>query len=163
MNPNQPIERRQPKPRAGRRAGNTMVQAALVLPVVLMFLLGATEYGRFLMINEVFTVAAREGAEYAAKHTDPIVLGGTTYGNATSDVTTQVSTYLAGMTLNSQSVTVFQSDNAGNNLGTWSSTSAGGYVGVQITGTYQFALPNLLFLPSTTTLTFKAVALCEGN
>ena len=51
-----------------RRAGQTLVEAALVLPVVLLFLLGIMEYGRFLMFEHVFNNAVRAGAVYAAKH-----------------------------------------------------------------------------------------------
>jgi Flp pilus assembly protein TadG len=149
--------------RRRQRRGATLVEAALVLPMLLLFFIGVTEYGRYLMTNDIFNIAAKEGAAYAAKHTDPIVLGGTTYGNGTSDVTNVVNSFLGGLTLSGQSTQVYMSDSLGNNLGTWTSATAGQYVCVKITGTYTFAANALLFLPSSVPLTFQSVVLCEGN
>jgi hypothetical protein len=115
------------------------------------------------MTNDVFNIAAREGAEYAAKHTDPIVIGGTTYGNGTSDVTGVVNSMLGGQQLSGQNIQVFMSDSVGNNLGAWTSAVAGQYVCVKITGTYSFAANTLLFLPTSLPLTFQSVSRCEGN
>lgn len=149
--------------RCRRRRGSTLVEAAIVLPLLLLMFIGVTEYGRYLMTNDVFNIAAKEGAEYAAKHTAPIVLGGTTYGNATSDVTNVVNSFLGGQQLQAQSVQVYLSDSLGNNVGTWTSATAGQFVCVKITGTYNFAVNSLLSLPSSVPLTFQSVVLCEGN
>jgi Flp pilus assembly protein TadG len=146
-----------------RRRGSALVEAALVLPWVLLFLLGIMEYGRYLMTLHLFTNAVTMGAAYAAKHTDSIYLNGSSYGNANSNVTTIVSNALAGQTLSGQAINVFESDALGNNVGTWTSAQAGQYVCVQITGTYQFMVPKLLGLPSTITPTFQCVRLSEGN
>jgi Flp pilus assembly protein TadG len=140
-----------------------MVQAALVLPLVLLFFIGVTEYGRYLMTVDIFNIAAKEGAEYAAKHTDPIVIGGTTYGNATSNVTTVITDLLGGLQLSGQNIQVYMSDSLGNNLGTWTSATAGQYVCVNITGTYNVTVNSMLFLPTSLPLTFQSVVLCEGN
>lgn len=149
--------------RRHRRHGAVVVEAAIVLPLMLMFLLGIMEFGRYFMTVQLFNNAVREGAEYAVKHTDPVVLGGTTYGNATTDVTNVVTSFLAGQTLTSQSTQVYLSDSLGNNIGTWTNATAGQYVCVQITGTYKFALTSFLKLPSTVSLTFRAVMRSEGN
>ena len=149
--------------RGNRRTGAVLVEAALVLPVVLLFLLGIMEYGRFLMTFHVFTNAVTAGAAYAAKHTESIYLNGTSYGNANSNVTTIVTNALAGQQLSGQTISVYESDAVGNNVGAWTSAQAGQYVCVQITGTYQFMIPKLLGLPSTTTQTFQCVRLSEGN
>jgi Flp pilus assembly protein TadG len=146
-----------------RRRGSALVEAALVLPWVLLLLLGIMEYGRYLMTLHLFTNAVTLGASYAAKHTDSIYLNGSTYGNANSNVTTIVTNALAGQSLSGQSINVFESDALGNNVGTWTSAQAGQYVCVQITGTYQFMVPKLLSLPSTVTPTFQCVRLSEGN
>jgi Flp pilus assembly protein TadG len=146
-----------------RRRGTALVEAALVLPLVLLFLLGIMEYGRYLMTLHLFTNAVTSGASYAAKHTDSIYLNGSSYGNANSNVTTIVTNALCGQSLSGQAVNVYQSDALGNNLGTWTSAQAGQYICVQITGTYQFMVPKLLGLPSTTTPTFQCVRLSEGN
>jgi Flp pilus assembly protein TadG len=149
--------------RARRRRGAVLVEAGLVLPLVLMFLLGITEFGRYFMTMQVFTNAARVGAEYASKHTSPIVIGGVTYGNATSDVQNAVTSSLGGQQLTGQSITVFASDQSGNNVGTWTSAEAGEYVCVQITGTYTFSVPKMLSLPSSMSMTFQSVMGSEGN
>ena len=44
-----------------RRTGRSAVEAMLVLPVVITFLFGILEYGRYVMTMQVLTNAAREG------------------------------------------------------------------------------------------------------
>ena len=149
--------------RRTRRAGAVLVEAAIVLPLVILFILGLLEYSRYLMTLHVVTNAATVGATYAARHTDPIYFNGTTYGNATSNVTTIVTNALAGQQLAGQTISVFESDALGNNLGTWTSAQADQYVCVQITGTYSFMLPTLFGLPSTPSQTFQSVKVSEGN
>jgi Flp pilus assembly protein TadG len=143
--------------------GAVLVEAALVLPLVLLFIFGLMEYSRYLMTLHVFTNAASAGAAYAARHTSPIVLNGTTYGNANSDVVNVVNAALASQQLTGQNTAVYLSDAVGNNLGTWTNAQAGQYVCVQITGTYTFMLPQLLGLPSSMTQTYRSVKPSEGN
>ena len=108
--------------------------------------------------------AASEGAAYASRHTSPIVLNGTTYGNGTSDVLNVVNSALSGVQLTGQTISVYLSDGLGNNLGTWTNAQAGQYVCVQITGTYTFSLPTkMLCLPASMPMTFQAVRRSEGN
>ena len=108
--------------------------------------------------------AASEGAAYASRHTSPIVINGTTYGNGNSDVLNVVNGALSGVQLSSQNVSVYLSDSLGNNLGTWTNAQAGQYVCVQITGTYYFNLPTAMIgLPSSMPMTFQAVRRSEGN
>ncbi len=52
---------RRRKTRTARR-GTAAVEAALVLPMTLLFLLGIIEYGRYVMTLQVVTNAARSGA-----------------------------------------------------------------------------------------------------
>jgi len=150
-------------PSRSRRRGAAAVEAALVLPVVVLFLFGIFEYGRYLMFLQIFTNAAREGAHYALAHTDPITIAGTTSGNATSDVTNAVNKALAGQQLTSQNVQVFASDSLGNNLGTWTNGQAGQSVCVRITGNYPVILPNLLHLASSIPVVAQCVMRSEGN
>jgi Flp pilus assembly protein TadG len=146
-----------------KRRGAAAIEAALVLPVVVLFLFGILEYGRYLMFLQVFTNAAREGAHYALAHTDPITISGTTFGNATSDVTNAVNKALAGQQLTGQNVQVYASDSLGNNLGTWTSGQAGQSVCVRITGNYPVMLPKLLHLGSSIPVVAQAVMRSEGN
>jgi Flp pilus assembly protein TadG len=146
-----------------RRAGGLVVEAALVLPLVLLFLIGTMEYGRYLMTVQLFSNAAREGAEYAAKHTTAIVLDGVVYGNAASDVTGVVTSCLGGQQLSDQSILVYKSDSVGNSLGAWTDAQAGEYICVRITGTYLFSAPALFFLPNSLAVSIQAVKRSEGN
>ena len=70
-----------------RRRGSLTVEMAMVLPLVLAFILAIFEYGRYIFTVQLFNNAAREGTRYAVAHLQPVTLGGVTYGNATSDVT----------------------------------------------------------------------------
>ena len=153
---------RRTSPRSKRRAA-AAIEAALVLPVVVLFLFGIFEYGRYLMFLQIFTNAAREGAHYALAHTDPITIAGTTSGNATSDVTNAVNKALAGQQLANQNVQVYASDSLGNNLGTWTSGQAGQSVCVRITGNYPVMLPKLLHLANSIPVVAQAVMRSEGN
>lgn len=144
-------------------SGAAVVETAFVLPLVLLFVLGIMEYGRYILIMQVVTNAAREGCRYAVTHTQPVTLGGTTTGNATSDVTNKVTTYLAGQQLTSQNVQVYQSDSQGNNIGAWNGATTGQLVCVQITGNFQITVPKLLSFPNSISVQTKSVMLCEGN
>ena len=151
------------KPRPGSRRASTVVETAFVLPLVLLFALGIMEYGRYILVLQLVTNAAREGCRYAVTHTQPVTIGGTTTGNATSDVTNKVSSYLAGQQLTSQNIQVYQSDSQGNNLGAWTGATIGQYVCVQISGNFQITVPKLLSFPNSISVQTKSVMLCEGN
>ncbi len=45
--------------------GQSLVELALVLPVAVVLVLGAVEFGRFFMVRQVVVTAAREGARMA--------------------------------------------------------------------------------------------------
>jgi Flp pilus assembly protein TadG len=149
---------------ANRRArGATTVETALVLPIVLLFMFGIFEYGRYFMTMQLLNNAAREGARYAIAHLQPVTLGPTTYGNSTSDVTNVINGITAGVTLNNQAINVYASDAQGNNLGTWTSAIAGQSVTVQITGDFRFMTAAFLNLPSTIAVDIKSAMDAEGN
>jgi Flp pilus assembly protein TadG len=146
-----------------QRRGGAAVEAAIVLPIIFIFLFGIFEYGRYVMMRQILTNAAREGARYAQIHTQPVTVGGVTSGNATSDVTNVVNRALAGQGLQGQSITIYAADAQGNNIGTWTNTQAGQSVAVQITGNYRAILPSLLFMPSSIPVTARAVMRSESN
>ena len=145
------------------RRGGTLVETAIVLPLCLLFILGVFEYSRYLMVLHLCTNAAREGCRYATSHTEPVTVGGVTSGNTTADVTNTVTAFLAGQSLASQSIQVYESDSLGNNLGTWTNAAAGQYVCVKITGNFTPAIPNFLFMPSSLPIQSQSVMACEGN
>ncbi len=52
------------------RSGATLVETALVLSLLLLFLFGIFEYSRFLLVNQMLANAARDGARYASTNVD---------------------------------------------------------------------------------------------
>jgi Flp pilus assembly protein TadG len=70
---------------AEERRGAATVEMAVVLPVFVTIMLGMIEFGRALMVGQLVTNAAREGARLA-------VINGT----VNTDVSTQVKTFLQG-------------------------------------------------------------------
>ena len=146
-----------------RRWGGSVVEAAVVLPIVLMVLMGILEYGRYIMTLQVLTNAAREGAHYALAHTEPFTLQSVTYGNATSDVINEVNRFSAGQKLSGQTVEVYASDIQGNSVGTWTDTAAGEPICVKISGTYNFMIPKLLSLPNSVPISVQSIMRSEGN
>lgn len=146
-----------------RRRGASVVEAAFVLPLVIMFLLGILEYGRYVMTLQVLTNAAREGAHYALAHTEPVTIQGVTYGNATSDVVAVVNQASGGQTLTGQTIQVYASDSTGTNQGAWTDAGVGQSICVKISGTYNFLVPQMLYLPVSVPVTAQAVMRSEGN
>jgi Flp pilus assembly protein TadG len=151
------------QPKRNQRRGGAVVEAALVLPMIIMFLFGILEYGRYIMTLQVMTNAAREGARFALAHTQPVTVGGTTYGNATSDVSAVVNKALAGQSLQGQNVQIYASDSLGNNIGSWNSAQAGDLVCVRITGNYKSVITTLLHLSPTIPVTVQAAMRSESN
>jgi len=157
--------------RPRRRAAAALVEAAVVLPIVLLFVMGLFEYGRYFLMVHVCSNAVSAGVAYACKHTSPIVITGTTYGDAVSDVTNVVNANLGTQQLANPTVKVYLSDalgnavadSAGNNPGLFTYAGIGQYVCVQLSGSYTFIPSTMLGLPSTSTKTFTAVRRSEAN
>jgi Flp pilus assembly protein TadG len=147
----------------GGRHGSVTVETALVLPLVLLFILGVFEYGRYAMTVQLFDNAAREGVRYAITHLQPVTLDGTTYGNSTSDITSIVSGVTPGVTLGGQNIELYASDDLGNNLGNWTDAQPGQSITLKITGTYQVAVTAFLNLPSQIPVVAQATMNAESN
>ena len=154
-----------------KRAGAALVEAAFVLPVVILFIMGLFEYGRYYLMVHVCYNAVSAGAAYACKHTSPIVISGTTYNNGSADVINVVNANLGSQQLASPTTTVYLSDalgnaiadSAGNNPGLFTYASVGQYICVKLTGTYTFVPAAMLGLPTTKTETFMTVRRSEAN
>lgn len=144
------------------RRGGAIVETAFVLPLMLLFLFGIMEYGRYLLVLQMATNAAREACRYAVTHTKPVTLAGVTEGCTTSDVQNVAAKFLSAP-LQSQQINVFQSDSQGNSAGSWNGATPGQYVCVQITGSFQITVPSLLSFPSSIPVQGQSVMLCEGN
>jgi Flp pilus assembly protein TadG len=133
------------------------VEAGIVLPVFLMLLMGVFEYSRFLMVRNLTDNAAREGARYAVVHT---------YDKTTAQIQSYVQGMFAGQQgqLGSLSIQVFEANpTTGQNVDVWTNAAFGECIMVQITGTYQPALPKLLLMSSTIPVKAQAMMRCEAN
>ncbi len=131
--------------------------------MVVIFLFGIMEYGRYVMTLQMMTNAAREGAHYALTHTQPVTIAGTTYGNATSDVTNIINKALVGHSLSGQNVQIYAADSLGNNAGLWTDTQVGQSVCVRITGNYRMLLASMFYLPSNIPVVAQCVMRSESN
>jgi Flp pilus assembly protein TadG len=146
-----------------KRRAASLVEFAFVVPVLLMFLMGVFEYGRFLFTLQLVNNAAREGARYAAVNITT---------DTTSGVQTYVDNYLAGQGATqyvgytaSSNISVYMADpTTGQNTGTsWQSAGWGNGIGVTVSGTYQPVVPGLLKLAGSMTLTGTCVVTVEAN
>jgi len=103
--------------RAGRKSerGATLVEFALILPILITLLFGVVEFGRLLNAQVVVTSATREGARYAS------------LGSSAATVTSQVKASCPTLDPTKITVTV---------------TNAGGTSGTPVTVrvTYEFTL-----------------------
>ena len=78
-----------------RRRGAAMIEFALCLPILLILFFGIIEIGRALMVHQILTNGAREGARLA------IIPGSTD-----AQVTAAINTYMANAGINGHSQTV---------------------------------------------------------
>jgi Flp pilus assembly protein TadG len=173
------LQRRTPPPTA--RRGATLVEAAFVLCLALLFLFAIMEYARYLMVLDVANNAAREGARYAVVSTGN--------GTTSSQVVSVVTSKMAGVDSQIQgyTVSVFAVDPTGiyttsSNTynypptlqklsgSNWNDAQFGGGIAVQIKGTYQPIFTAIPFMTkfnipilSSTPVTATAVMGSEAN
>lgn len=153
----------QKRAHGGRRAA-TLVEAAFVISLALLFLFGIFEYGRYVMTLQAVENAAREGARYAIAHTNDAT---------TADVENKVKDKLGGIENN---LTGFQitvsglalrpqdsSVTAGSALTDWTNASPSDGVSVQVTGNFNPVLPTFLRMSSTLPVNVRSVMYSEGN
>jgi Flp pilus assembly protein TadG len=145
------------------RHGTTLVQTAITLPMMLLFLWGIVEYSKYvtmLLVNN----AAREGCRYAVMQSNTVVISGVTYGNADSDVKNLVTNCLGRVARMSQSTSVYGSDSLGNSNGiTWQNTRSGQWITVKISGSVNSLLPTFLHMPRSFSVAAESVMRSEGN
>ncbi len=119
--------------RGKRRRGAAVVEFAVVAPVFFILVFGMIEYGRAVMVEQILTNAAREGARVA-------ILTTATNTNVTSTVTT----YLSNASITGATVTVSPNPPASAAAGTTVSVT------VSIPFTSVSWLPSPFYLGSTT-------------
>ncbi len=119
--------------RRKRRRGAAVVEFAVVAPVFFILVFGMIEYGRAVMVEQILTNAAREGARVA-------ILTSATTANVTSEVTT----YLSNASITGATVTISPNPPATAAAGTTVSVT------VSIPFTSVSWLPSPFYLGSTT-------------
>ena len=80
---------------AERRRGSAVVELAIVAPLLVMIFMGMVEVSRGIMVQQILTNAAREGARESIME-----------GASTSDVQTTVTQYLADTAIPGATVSV---------------------------------------------------------
>jgi Flp pilus assembly protein TadG len=138
------------------RHGATLVEMALVLPIFLLFVMGVFEYGQYEMVRQVVDNASRAGARYAVVNS-----GTATTAQVQSIVSQQID---ALMMFKSPTIQVFKADpNTGANIGDWTSAQFGDFVTVQVSGTFQPVMAQLLHLPSSLSFQSQSMMTSEAN
>ena len=83
------------RPSKSKRRGIAAVEFALVVPFFILLVFGIIEIGRAIMVNQILTNAAREGARQAILE-----------GSSASEVETLVAAYLSGSSISGSKVTI---------------------------------------------------------
>lgn len=146
------------------RRGATVVEAALVISLCLLFMFAVFEYGRYIFYLQVVENAAREGARMAIAHTNDKV---------TSDIVDRVRQKLSGVETQMSNVQINvsalilrpkdASETAGTPLPDWTDASSTDGISVEVTGDYRPILPSFLQMPATIPVRVRSVMYSEGN
>jgi Flp pilus assembly protein TadG len=135
-----------------------MVEAALVLPIVIVMVLGCVDFGMYNSDRDTLAHAARYGARYASTHS---IFSNTDPGSAAS-IQGQIETQTGNVTIHNNSATsiIIAYLNAdGSSCGTYSTAgnavtpsscvAAGNIVKITIKYTYTPITPVVNFSPAT--------------
>jgi Flp pilus assembly protein TadG len=135
-----------------KERGATIVEAAITMLLLLMFLDGILEFGRAYNVYHVMTNAAREGARYAVAP-----LPGTSALPTATAVQAEVNSFLASGGVTGATVAVNTTTQTVNAV-------ALTYTSVQVSAPYQFGVAQLLGISnSTVNLTTTAEMRNETN
>jgi Flp pilus assembly protein TadG len=139
-----------------RRRGAAAVEFAIVAPIFFMLFCGMIEFGRAIMVEQIITNAAREGARVAVLD-----------GASTTSVTTQVTNYLTSANLGNAGATVSVSVAApGSTTFTVADPSTAVYGGsIQVTVSVNYGsiswIPSSMFISAgSTTASSQLTASC---
>lgn len=119
-----------------RRGGGIVVEMAFILPMFLSFLFGIVEYGRLVMMLQLITNAAREGARVAAFSVGTNI--------TTAQIQTIVQNSMAGFSIQNQTISVYKYNpsNPADQTQSWTTAQAfTDEVAVQVSGTFTSMLP----------------------
>jgi Flp pilus assembly protein TadG len=128
--------------------GATVVEFAIIVPILLLLILGGMDLGHSYYIEHLITNASREGARYAAKYT-----GATTYPTS-SAISTYVKTNLNYNSFNLDNIVV---------SGSYSGVSPNEIVTVTVQANKQWwILGSLPGFTNPTTLQAQTAMIVEG-
>ncbi|HYG98780.1 MAG TPA: TadE family protein [Terriglobales bacterium] len=121
-----------------RQGGATLVEAAVTILILFMFLMAIMEFGRAYNIYQTMTDAAREGARFAVSPCSLVDATGCPYGAGSlpteSDIIAKTQTYLAAANITGATVLVDQRSHA---VGGVADTK---FTRIQVSRPYQFLL-----------------------
>jgi Flp pilus assembly protein TadG len=138
----------------GRRRGATVVEAAIVMNIFLLFIFGIMEFGHFVFVKQLMDNAARDGARMASTGTLTVT---------TAQIQAQVTTELVNQGPSGLSIQVFQANPAtGANIGPWTSAGLGQTVAVTISGTYKPMVGMAAILPVSFPISSTAMVYSES-
>jgi Flp pilus assembly protein TadG len=141
--------------RRNTRRGAAAVETALVLSICFVFLFGLFDFCRLLMVEQVVTNAAREGARFATVSTSTVT---------TAAVQSVVQNFLAGQVPSSTTIQVYLANPlTGANIGNWTTAQLGQAIGVQVTASYTPILSKFSLLPSSVPVVETAIMRSEAN
>jgi Flp pilus assembly protein TadG len=147
-----------------RRRGVTLVETTMVISLMMLFLLGVFEYGRFIAVLQVVENATREGARMGIAHTNDKV---------TSDVVARITDKLAGVDYQLTNLQISvggqilrpskPGDVAGTAFTDWTQASTTDGVAIVITAEYKPVVPTFLRMNSVIKLRAQSIMYSEGN
>lgn len=143
-----------------RRRGASIVEAALVISIALLFMFGIFEYCRFIFLLQVSENAAREGARFAIARTAD--------GTTLADVQNYVTSKMAGRNTDLSGYAVVV-ENVDPNTGVpivganWNDAPFGGAIRVRVTGTYNPMLPTMLKTQTSIQIRATSMMSSEAN
>ncbi len=142
--------------RCRRRRGATVLEAALILIWLVVFMSASFEYSRLLFNWSLLNNAAREGCRYALTHNTSTTIN--------SDVQGVVTSFMAGQTGNFSSFTVTVSGTHQGVSTPVNNLSPGDLIAVTVSGKYNYMnIIPLVPRPPALTITSTFQMVCEGG
>jgi Flp pilus assembly protein TadG len=125
-----------------------------VLPIVLTLVLGMFDFCRAIMMRQLLTNAAREGARQAVTNTSNM---------STAGVQAVVTYAMGGQSFSNVTILVYQANAVtGANIGPWASAPTGSSIAVDVTATYTPMLSLFSLLPKTISMHTRAIMTSEA-
>ncbi len=144
-----------PSSQRKQRPAGVVVEMAVISVVFLMFMFAIFEYGRVVMMQQMLENASRAGARAAVVTATSYVPAAT----ATANVDAVINSQLVGVKVTNLTISLYQADSSGNNIGAWTSTPFGKNIVVQLDADCPNLFPTWGFLPNSSSTTPNAVHL----